>query len=165
MEIALIILAIVLSGVGIIGGVMPGLPGPFVSWLGYLALYLSPGHEIGNTALLITLAFALLITAMDAYAPIFAAKKFGSTKYGIWGGIIGLLIGIFFFPPFGIILGPFFGTIAGDLIAGSHIKTALNSGVGAVIGFVVGTLIKVAYSTVIIVLIFIEAGEYIYSLF
>lgn len=165
MEPVLIFLAVILGGVGIIGAVAPVIPGPFVSWLGYLVLYFRPENDISSKALLICLSFALLITALDYYIPILGAKKFGSTKQGIWGGIIGLLVGIFMFPPIGIILGPFIGTIAGDLIAGNNIQMAMKSGAGALAGFIAGTLIKLIYSAVIVVLIFIEAGEYIYNLF
>ncbi len=165
MEPFLIFLAVILGGFGIIGAVAPVIPGPIASWVGYLVLYFRPDSDISGKALIITLVFALLITILDYYIPIFGAKKFGSTRQGILGGIIGLLIGIFFFPPVGIILGPFLGTIVGDLAAGNNIKTAIKSGTGALTGFIVGTFIKLIYSAVIIVLIFIEAGEYIYGLF
>lgn len=165
MDPILIFLAVILGGVGIIGAVAPVIPGPIVSWLAYLILYFRPQNDISGKALIITLIFALLITILDYYIPIFGAKKFGSTRQGILGGIIGLIVGLFFFPPVGIILGPFIGTIVGDLAAGSNIKMAMRSGAGALAGFIAGTLIKLIYSTVIIVLIFIEAGEYIYSLF
>jgi len=165
LETVFIIAAIVLAGLGVIGAVLPGLPGPLLSWSGYLVLYFSPDSDISWQSLLVSLFLALLITAVDVYVPIFGAKKFGSTKQGIYGGMIGLVIGIFFFPPIGVILGPFLGTIAGDLIAGNNIRMAVKSGAGALLGFLAGTLIKLLYSVVIVVLIFVEAGHYIAGLF
>lgn len=164
LEIILIIVAILLSAAGIIGAVMPVLPGPILSWLGYLCLRFALPDKVGWLSVVITLVFAIIITVLDNYIPILGAKKLGSSKYGIYGGIIGLIVGMIFFGPLGIILGPFFGTIAGDLIAGNTIKMALKSGTGSLIGFLIGTFIKLCYSFVLIVLLIYRSGEYIVNL-
>lgn len=164
LDIILIIVAVLLSAGGIIGAVVPVLPGPILSWLGYLCLRFALPEKVGWTGVIITLILAIIITVIDNYIPIYGAKKLGSSKYGIYGGIIGLLIGMFFFPPIGIILGPFVGTIAGDLIAGNTIKMALKSGTGSLIGFLVGTFVKLCFSVTLIILLFFKSGGYIIDL-
>jgi uncharacterized protein YqgC (DUF456 family) len=64
----------------------------------------------------------------------------------VWGATFGLLIGIFFFPPFGMIAGPFIGAVVGELIAGKDSSTAIRSGFGSFIGFIAGTVMKLAVS-------------------
>lgn len=105
------------------------------------------------------------VTALDYVVPILGAKKFGSSKEGVWGGMIGIVVGLFFFPPIGIILGPLIGTIVGDLLAGGTFTKALNSGLGSLIGFIVGTSIKLIYCITVLVLFSIEAGDAITGLF
>ena len=145
MEITLIIAAILLTAFGIIGSVAPVLPGPPLSYLGLVALHFAKeGGVFSVTFLVFWLVVTILVTALDYFMPVYATKKFGGTKYGVWGGAIGLVVGIFIFPPFGIILGPLFGAIAGDLIAGKQFENALKSGIGSFVGFMVATIVRLA---------------------
>lgn len=84
-----------------------------------------------------------IITAADYLIPIVGAKKFGGSKSGIYGSIIGLIVGMVFFPPIGIIVGPMIGAILGELVIGKKRNEALKSGVGTFVGFILGTLLKV----------------------
>ena len=83
----------------------------------------------------------MLIQVLDYFIPIWGTKKFGGTKIGVWGSVIGMIVGLFF-APLGIILGPFVGAIIGELIAGKETKLAIKAGFGAFIGFLFGTIAK-----------------------
>ena len=157
-ETLIIVIGLILHGIGIMGCIVPGIPGPLVSFSSLFLFYLLPGEEVGVLALIIWGLFAAITTGLDLVVPVLGAKKFGSSREGIIGGTIGIFVGLFFFPPLGIILGPLIGTIAGDMIAGGNFSKALNSGMGSLIGFVVGTSIKLAYCVVILIFFFGKVG-------
>jgi len=85
----------------------------------------------------------------DYILPVWATKKFGGSKRGVWGATIGLIIGIFFFPPIGLIVGPFVGAFIGEISSNQNQSKALNSAIGSFIGFLMGTGLKFAVSGVI----------------
>jgi uncharacterized protein YqgC (DUF456 family) len=152
LTIAIIIIAgLVLNGLGIIGCILPVLPGPLLSWLSLLLFLLLPDHSIGHGTLGITFGLMALVTAIDLAVPVMGAKRFGASREGMIGGAIGIVVGLFMFPPVGIILGPLIGTIVGDLIAGGTIVAAVNSGVGSLVGFLMGTAVKLAYCIGIVI--------------
>lgn len=157
-EVAILIVGLILNGFGIVGCIVPVLPGPFISWLSLFLFFLLPEHSIGTWTLVITGIFMAAVTALDYFVPILGAKKFGSSKEGIWGGMIGIVVGLFFFPPIGIIVGPLIGTVVGDMLAGGTFTKALNSGVGSLIGFIVGTGLKLIFSIAVLVIFTIKAG-------
>ena len=74
--------------------------------------------------------------------PAYGVKKLGGSKYGIWGSTIGLFVGLFFFPPLGIIIGVIAGAFIGEIIKGQSTQTALASATGSFLGFLFGTLLK-----------------------
>lgn len=158
--IAVIILAgLVLNGLGIIGCILPVLPGPLLSWLSLLLFFLLPDHEVGLWTLGITFVLMAAVTAIDLVIPVMGAKRFGASREGLIGGALGIIIGLFFFPPIGIILGPLIGTVVGDMIAGGTFAAAFNSGMGSLIGFLVGTSVKLAYCIGIVILFTVKAGS------
>lgn len=157
-EVAVLIIGLLINGLGILGCIVPALPGPLISWCSLLLFFLLPDHEISATTLIVSAVFMLIVSALDYIVPVLGAKKFGSSREGVIGGMIGIVVGLFFFPPLGIILGPLIGTIVGDLIAGGTFTKALNSGVGSLIGFIVGTSIKLIYSITVLILFTIKAG-------
>jgi len=157
-EILIILAGLVLHGIGIMGCVIPGIPGPLVSFSSLFLFYLLPDQEVGLAGMVTWGAFAVITTGMDLVVPVLGAKRFGSSREGIIGGMIGIVVGLFFFPPLGIILGPLVGTVAGDLIAGGTFSKALNSGMGSLLGFLVGTSIKLTYCVVIVLFFYYKVA-------
>lgn len=149
--------------VGIIGCVLPILPGPPLSYVGLLLLHLSDSNEFGITSLVIYGILAIGIQILDYIVPVWGTKKFGGTKYGSWGSIIGLIAGLFFLPaigPFGILTilgGPFFGALIGERIGGADSKTALKAAFGSFMGFLAGTFMKLVVSLIIAVACIVNA--------
>lgn len=145
----LLILAIVLILVGLIGCVLPVIPGPPLSYVGLLLLHFTRFGEFGFTFLLLMAFVAIAITILDYIVPLWGTKKFGGSKAGIWGAAIGLVIGIFFLPPIGIIIGPFVGAVIAESLKGKEFTKSLKAGFGSLIGFALGIGLKLATSGVI----------------
>ncbi len=146
MDLFLSILAIVLMIVGLAGAIIPVIPGPIISFLGLLSLYFTAPPPFSDNFITIWAVLAILVTALDQVIPVLGTKKMGGTKYGVNGSIIGLLAGIFFFPPIGIIIGPFLGALLGELIGGKDFNQATKAGFGSFLGFLSGTLLKLVFS-------------------
>ncbi|OYT14711.1 MAG: hypothetical protein B7C24_16880 [Bacteroidetes bacterium 4572_77] len=148
MDIFLSILAIVLGLIGLAGAIIPILPGPVFSFLGLLSLYFTKMAPFEERFMGIWLLFTVLITAIDQIVPVLGAKKMGASKYGINGAIVGLLLGIFLFPPIGIIVGPFLGALVGELLHGNDFNSATKAGFGSLLGFLGGTFLKLVFSLI-----------------
>jgi hypothetical protein len=146
MDYVLIGLGILLMAVGILGCVLPFLPGPPLNYIGLLMLHFTSGYQFSNRFLLIWAMVTVTVFTLDYIIPVWGTKKFGGSKRGIWGSVIGLVAGLFFFPPFGIIIGPFIGAVIGELSAGKDSGTALKAGFGSFVGFVAGTFLKLVAS-------------------
>jgi uncharacterized protein len=144
----LLILGIVLIILGIIGCLVPVLPGPPLSFLGILSLHFTKFGHFSSTILLILGVVALAVTILDVIVPVWGTKKFGGSKYGSRGATVGLIIG-FFIGPAGIIIGPFLGAFAGEMIFKDDIKYAIKAGFGSLLGFLTGIGLKLAASSVI----------------
>jgi hypothetical protein len=82
--------------------------------------------------------------------PAVTAKKFGASKLGVWGAAIGLLIGFFVFPPFGLFIGGFAGAVVGELIMGREGGRALRAGWGVFVGNVVNAGLKICLSAIML---------------
>ncbi|MEE4214554.1 MAG: DUF456 domain-containing protein [Bacteroidales bacterium] len=144
----LLALAIVFLIIGIIGCLVPVLPGPPLSFAGILILHFTDFAEFRLNLLVILGVIAVVVAVFDYVVPIWGTKKFGGTKYGIRGATIGLLVGLFFGPP-GIIIGPFLGAVIGEMIYKDDFNYAIRAGLGSLIGFMAGIGIKLATSLII----------------
>ncbi len=131
---------------GILGGVLPVLPGPPLSYAGLLLLHFTKAHQFSHRFLVVWAIITAIVYLLDYIIPVWGTKRFGGSKQGIWGSIIGLIAGIFFLPPIGIILGPFIGAVLGELSAGKESSAAFKAGFGSFIGLLAGTLIKLITS-------------------
>ena len=146
MDYFLIGLGILLLIAGIMGCVLPALPGPPLSYLGLLALHFTEKYQFSLKFLIIWAVVVVVVSLVDYLVPVWGAKKFGASKRGIWGSIIGLLLGFFIFPPFGIIVGPFAGAVIGELTSGKKSGDAMYAGFGSFAGFMTGVLLKLIAS-------------------
>ena len=149
MDILLVVLAFAFLVTGLLGAIVPVIPGPPLSYAGLLVLQWS-GHAGFSTAfLLIWAGIAAAVTLMDYILPSFMTKRFGGSRAAAIGSFVGLLIGMFFFPPLGLILGPFLGAFAGELIhskGGKAFKVAL----GSFFAFIVGSGAKLVVSGIML---------------
>ena len=153
MDVALIIIGLILCVVGIIGSFLPILPGPFTSWVGLLLIHFTTVIPQNWTFLGITLGVAILVWVLDYIVPAWGAKRFGGTKYGMIGSSLGLILGMIFMGPFGIVIGPFAGAFIGEMIKDNNDSSkALKAAFGSFLGFLVGTFMKFVVSIVFLVL-------------
>ncbi|MBT3748165.1 MAG: DUF456 domain-containing protein [Bacteroidetes bacterium] len=146
MDILLIILGIILILIGLAGCIVPIVPGPPISYGGIILLHLTEKDHFDQKFLITWAIIVTAVTVIDFMTPIWGTKKFGGTRRGTWGATIGLLLGLFFFPPIGIILGPFVGAVVGELTHSEDMKKAVRSGLGSLLGFLIGTGLKFVVS-------------------
>jgi len=132
--------------VGLIGCIVPVIPGPPISYFGLLLLQLKADPPFSLKFMLILALITAIITVIDFLLPVWGAKKFGAGKWGVWGSVFGLIAGFFIFPPIGIFIMPFFGALIGELLAGKKGMIALKASVGVFLGFLFGTLAKLIVS-------------------
>ena len=132
---------------GIIGCLVPVLPGPPLSYLGILFLHFSRFGQFTTLALITMGIIALAVTILDYIVPVWGTRKFGGSKYGTRGATIGLVIGLFL-GPLGLIIGPFIGAFVGELIFKDNINYAIKAGFGSLLGFLTGIGLKLAASFV-----------------
>lgn len=149
MDTILIIVGILLIIVGILGCILPFLPGPPLAYASLILLQFSSLQPFQTNFLILWGVITAFVLLADYYIPIWGTKKFGGTKGGTWGATIGLIIGMFIFPPFGIIIGPFVGAFIGEILNNQDSTKAMRSAFGSFIGFVAGTLMKLGVSIVI----------------
>ena len=146
--------------IGLVGTIVPGLPGTGLIFLGILGHAWYFGfEEIGVTALVVLGVVALLSFVFDVLSTAYGAKHFGSTKAGMFGAILGGLLGaiVLNFP--GLMLGIFLGAVASELVfAKKNMEQSLRAGTGSVIGFLGGTVLKFLLGIVMI-------GYFIFQIF
>lgn len=147
LEIVLIAAGIVLTIAGLIGCVLPVLPGPPLNWLAMVLLSWARDWEpFDATDLALWGAVAAIATALDYVVPAWGAKKSGASPYGVWGSVVGMIIGMIWFPPFGMFFGALLGAILGELAAGQSEGSSLRAGVGVFLGTTFGIIIKLLAS-------------------
>ena len=143
MDIILLVIGFLFILLGILGSFLPVIPGPLTGWIGLLLVYLTAAVPTNVRFLTITFFVALGIFLLDNIIPIIGTKKFGGTRSGVIGSTIGLIVGILFLGPFGLILGPFLGAFIGEYITDSNdLAKALKAAVGSLIGFITGVFLK-----------------------
>lgn len=142
MEIALMIIGVIILLLGFIGCFVPVLPGPPLAYISLLLLQAGPERPFTIRFLLIMAAIVVVVTALDYVVPAWGAKKWGGSRYGIIGAMVGVVIGLFVFPPFGFLIFPLLGAMVGEIVNGSDSNIAFRSAFGTLAGLLFGTAIK-----------------------
>lgn len=149
METVLIIVGAICALAGLVGCIIPALPGPPLNFIALILLQIARrGEEFSTFFLVFFGVLTVIVVVVDYILPIVSAKRYGASKKGIWGSIIGMLLGMIFFPPFGMILGILLGAIIGELIAGKEESKALKAGVVTFIASIAAIFIKLSLSVI-----------------
>jgi uncharacterized protein len=141
----LLISGIILMILGIIGCLVPVLPGPPLSFLGLIMLHFTRFGHFSRSILIAMGVMAVVVTLLDYIVPVWGTKKFGGSKYGTRGATVGLIIGLFL-GPVGIIIGPLIGAFIGEMIFRDDLNYAARAGFGSLLGFLTGIGLKLAAS-------------------
>ncbi len=147
-----IILAFISAAIGLVGTIVPAIPGSVIS---YAALWLMRLHDtqlVSTTTLWVMGVLMVIVTVLDFVAPMWFAKIGGSSKRSMWGATIGLIVGLFF-APIGLIVGPFLGALIGELTTNAPFSQALNVATLSFLAFFLTTGIKIIYGLAAIVLL------------
>jgi uncharacterized protein YqgC (DUF456 family) len=136
-----LVLGFVLMAVGILGCLLPLLPGPPLAFAALLIQQLRTDPPFTAKFLWIWGIITVVVTALDYIIPVYGTRKYGGSSYGVWGCTIGLIAGIWM-GPLGIIVGPFVGAFIGELLARNNSENALKAAWGSFVGFLFGTLLK-----------------------
>lgn len=146
------VLGVLLLLAGFAGCVLPILPGPPVSFGAILLIWGARSWEavtFGSTTVIVLGAAAVLVSIVDYITPALGAKRYGASRAGVWGSVLGMIAGMIWFPPFGLIAGAFVGALVGEALAGKQGSEAARAAWGVFMGTVVGILLKLAVSGVI----------------
>ena len=141
MEWVWIILGIILCIIAIGGSVLPLLPGPPVAYAGLVIQQLREPNPFDGRFLIIWCGIVIVTLILDYVIPVQGTKRFGGTKYGVWGCTLGFFAA-FWLGPLGVIIGPFVGAFIGELLAKQSSKNALKAAMGSFVGFLLGSFLK-----------------------
>ena len=143
------ILALVAALFGIVGSIVPGLPGPPVSWVGMLLVFFAEkgtDNPMTLTVLIVWLVITVIVSILDYVVPAWTTRAAGGHKAASTGALIGLLAGIFL-TPVGMIAGALLGAFIGELmVTDKGVFAAFKAGLGAFVGFIFGTGLKLITS-------------------
>lgn len=153
--IVLKILAVILGIVGLVGCILPIIPGPPLSWVGLLLLFLTRPSDMTVGFLMVWLVITIVVTILDYVVPSWVTTKTGGSKAAARGTLVGLLLGLIFFPPWGMIAGSFLGALVSEIVFnGSDLQKSLKPAFGSFLGFLLSTGLKLTASGVMLFYIF-----------
>ena len=159
METLLITGAIICAIIGLAGSILPALPGAPLSFAGLVLLCFCDGADISSTSIWVSAIFLAIVSVLDYVAPIWLTNASGGSKQATRGSIAGLIAGLFFFPPWGLVIGPFIGAFVGELMTHATTGKALKVAMMSFVGFVLTTGMKIIYSSVLLFMVIKEAIE------
>lgn len=151
LELTLTAVGLLLAILGLAGCLLPLLPGPPLSYAALLVLSLARDWQPFSVPFLAAAGIAaVLVSVLDFLIPPAGAKRYGASKYGFWGSLIGMILGMIFFSLPGMFVGAWAGAVGGELIGGKTGKGAIRAGWGAFLGNLTAIGLKVAYSAAVI---------------
>jgi uncharacterized protein len=155
MTIVFAIIGLLLMLFGLAGLIVPFIPGGVpAAWLGLFIFAIGTGFErISILTTVILFLIMLLTIAFDFFAPMLIGGKVKASKWGCLGSLFGSFLGIFVFGIWGIILGPFVGTVFGELLSGRKYSQSLRIGFGTVLGIIIGGILKIIVVIAMIVVL------------
>ena len=145
--------------VGVMGNVIPGIPGTPLILAGAVGhqLYFAGQGGVGWWWVAALAALGLVALGLDYLATLIGAKKLGATWKGMLGALLGIIVGLFVFPPVGLIIGPFIGAMGFEWAFGREARESAKAGVGAVLGMALGVVGKLVCSVVMFALFAFKA--------
>ena len=153
MRILLEVIAGALIALGLACAIIPTAPGIPMIFIGiWLIAGIDHYHHVGFWWLIVIAAVGAVALGIDLLAGVLGVKRVGASKLAVLGALVGTLAGLFFGLP-GLLLGPFLGAVVGELAAGSNVQRSTNVGIGAWLGLLVGTIIKLVSSLIMVALL------------
>jgi uncharacterized protein YqgC (DUF456 family) len=134
--------------VGVVGCIVPGIPGPPLNFAAIILLKIAFPDQVSWIVLILFGIITLAVTILDYAIPMIGGKLFKASRSGIIGSTIGMLIGIFIFPPFGIFIGLVVGAIVGEIISGKTKIQATKTGAGIFVLSIFAMIIKLVVSLI-----------------
>jgi len=162
LDIILISIGFIIAVMGLIGCIVPAIPGPPLNFISLILLEIATGGTYSLNFYIIWVLITISTVILDFIFPVISAKKFKATNYGIWGSVIGMLIGIIFLPPFGMIPGLFLGAVLGELIAGKKGAEAMKVGIVTFFSSLLMIVFKFAASALMTYYFVKAAAEYVF---
>jgi len=161
MDVIIIIIAIICAVLAIIGSYVPALPGPVLAYGALWIAQATPYCNFSKTYLIVMAIATIIVFALDYFLPSLITKKMGASNAASWGAFIGSIVGMFF-TPIGIILGMLIGAFIGEycFADGNHVKS-LKAALGAFLGFLAGTGLKLVLCCWILFDIILQVYDYI----
>lgn len=145
LTIVIIIFGLILAVSGLIGCVVPIIPGPLLAFISLLFLsYAKNWKPFSTTFLFVMGGLTILVLILDYVVPAGWAKKYGASKFSVFCSVIGMLIGLFVFPPFGLFFGGLIGAVVGELYVRKAGGDALRAGWGVFVGNIISIGLKMA---------------------
>ncbi|MDT0677994.1 DUF456 domain-containing protein [Autumnicola musiva] len=160
MDIIFFSIAALLMILGVMGSILPVVPGVPLSWCGLLVFHLAPSVPVNYWFLGISFFVAALIYILELVIPAMGTKRFGGSRAGVIGTTIGLIVGIFTPIPFAILIGPFVGAFIGEMINKSNSKSALRAAIGSFAGFLASTFMEFMAAFIFLILFLVKFWEY-----
>ncbi|RLC08164.1 MAG: DUF456 domain-containing protein [Deltaproteobacteria bacterium] len=147
LTIILIIIGFLFALTALAGCIVSPVPGPSFSLVALVILSYAKNWEPFSPEFLIAVAIlTIFLEVLNYVIPLIGAKKYDASKQGMWGSVIGMIGGVFIFPPWGIFVGAFAGALIGELIAGKERDSALRVGWGIFLGNMAGIGLKLSFS-------------------